>query len=356
MTGRQNRNLTFRFIRRVVKKLLLRLDSLLKSVRQPSITGREYVHGVDKLFSIYPSTIIVVRPDKLGPGYVKLGKGTYLGRRVELEAGEIEIGEGVTIQDGSAVRGRVRIGAHCMIGHNSLILSSTHNFRIQPEWLICDQDEEFRRTVDKTYIPQRVRIDDDCWLGWSCCVMPGVHVGRGAILSANCLVTNDVGPYEIHSGIPNRKIGDRLVFAPPAVICALNDVDLPYFYMGFCHQRALLAESRKTGAILGKSEAAIVLSAGSPAQINLEGIRHDSRGEMHLRFWWNGVDVGVQKILPGPFSFRLQSPDGDAPATGYVPPGLAPYNYLEWKDESAHSEQPDHANGMRYGIVRAEIN
>lgn len=356
MTAIPSRGPIFRMLKRAAKRWLFRLDALCDRLREPSITGGERVQGLDKLANLYPSTIIVVRPDKFGAGHVKLEKGTYLGRRVELEAGEIEIGEGVTIQDGGAVRGRVRIGAHCMIGHNSLIVSNNHNFQIQPEWLITDQDEEFHRSVDETHIPQRVRIDDDCWLGWCCCVMPGVHIGRGAILSANCLVTNDVGPYEIHGGAPNRKIGERLVFSPPTAVCALNDADLPYFYAGFCHQRALLAESRRTNTILGKSEAAIVLSASGQREIVLEGVCHDNNGGMRLRLWWNGVEIGVRDVPPGPFSFRFQSPDADAPVTGVVPPGLAAYNYLEWKVETSHlGRRLDDDDGLKYGITRAEI-
>jgi acetyltransferase-like isoleucine patch superfamily enzyme len=41
--------------------------------------------------------------------------------------------------------------------------------------------------------------------------MAGIRIGRGAIVASGAVVTKDVPPYEIHAGIPARKIGDRFV-------------------------------------------------------------------------------------------------------------------------------------------------
>jgi serine acetyltransferase len=43
--------------------------------------------------------------------------------------------------------------------------------------------------------------------------MAGVSIGRGAIVAAGAVVTKDVPPYEIHAGVPARKIGDRFASA-----------------------------------------------------------------------------------------------------------------------------------------------
>ena len=52
-------------------------------------------------------------------------------------------------------------------------------------------------------------IGDDAWIGQSSVIMAGVTIGRGAIVGAGTVVTKDVPPYEIHVGVPNRKLKDR---------------------------------------------------------------------------------------------------------------------------------------------------
>jgi acetyltransferase-like isoleucine patch superfamily enzyme len=57
-------------------------------------------------------------------------------------------------------------------------------------------------------------IEDDAWIGCGAILMSGVRVGRGAIVAAGAVVTRDIPPYEIHGGVPARKIGER--FSSPA--------------------------------------------------------------------------------------------------------------------------------------------
>lgn len=57
--------------------------------------------------------------------------------------------------------------------------------------------------------PPVTRIGDDAWVGFGVIILAGVTVGRGSIIGAGSVVTKDVPPYEIHAGIPSRKIGER---------------------------------------------------------------------------------------------------------------------------------------------------
>ena len=56
----------------------------------------------------------------------------------------------------------------------------------------------------------RVVIEDDVWLGAHCVVMPGVKVGRGAVVGAGAVVTKDVEPYAVALGVPARVERKRL--------------------------------------------------------------------------------------------------------------------------------------------------
>jgi maltose O-acetyltransferase len=55
-------------------------------------------------------------------------------------------------------------------------------------------------------------IEDDAWLGAGVIVMPGVRIGRGAIVGAASVVTRDVPPLHIVAGQPAKTIR---VLTPP---------------------------------------------------------------------------------------------------------------------------------------------
>jgi virginiamycin A acetyltransferase len=52
-------------------------------------------------------------------------------------------------------------------------------------------------------------IGNDVWLGYESIIMPGVHVGDGAIVATKALVTDDVPPYTVVGGVPARVIKKR---------------------------------------------------------------------------------------------------------------------------------------------------
>lgn len=52
-------------------------------------------------------------------------------------------------------------------------------------------------------------IGNDVWIGENATILPGVHVGDGAIIGMNSVVGSDVPPYTIVAGNPARKIRQR---------------------------------------------------------------------------------------------------------------------------------------------------
>ena len=63
-------------------------------------------------------------------------------------------------------------------------------------------------------------------------VCPGVTIGKGSIVGANCVVTRDVPPYSVVGGVPAQVIGQRLDWIPNASIRAENEKDQPYVLSG----------------------------------------------------------------------------------------------------------------------------
>ena len=54
-----------------------------------------------------------------------------------------------------------------------------------------------------------VVIDDYVVIGTRVTILPGVHVGRGAVIASGAVVTKNVGEYEVVGGVPAQHIRDR---------------------------------------------------------------------------------------------------------------------------------------------------
>lgn len=58
-------------------------------------------------------------------------------------------------------------------------------------------------------------IGSDVWMGYEVTVLPGVHIGHGAIVAAGSVVASDVPPYAMVGGNPARLI--RYRFEPDEI-------------------------------------------------------------------------------------------------------------------------------------------
>lgn len=54
-----------------------------------------------------------------------------------------------------------------------------------------------------------VEIGNDVWIGSNVLIMPGIHIGDGAVVAAGAVVTKDVEPYSIVGGVPAKVIKRR---------------------------------------------------------------------------------------------------------------------------------------------------
>jgi acetyltransferase-like isoleucine patch superfamily enzyme len=51
-----------------------------------------------------------------------------------------------------------------------------------------------------------ITIEDDAWLGAGCVILPGVRIGKGAVVGANSVVSQDVPPLHVVAGQPARTV------------------------------------------------------------------------------------------------------------------------------------------------------
>jgi acetyltransferase-like isoleucine patch superfamily enzyme len=166
--------------------------------------------------------------------HLTLGHGVGLGRDVHIQSedGHIRIGEASGINDHARIYGSVSIGRYCAVGPNLMVASNTHVYASPEPWRLIGEQE-----VAHPLPEAEVRIGDDVWIGINVVIMPGITIGRGAVIGANSVVTKDVPPYAVAAGAPARVVRQRLVFMPPQMIEAAEAADAPYFYSGFAHRR-----------------------------------------------------------------------------------------------------------------------
>jgi len=126
--------------------------------------------------NIFHENVRIVSPKKL-----------HIGDHCSLAAGVfITAGGGVTI------------GNHVGMGPDTKIWSVNHRF--------SDPDTPW---MGQGYDQEPVFIEDDVWLGANVFVMPGVRIGRGAIVSAGTVLSKAVPAYAIVAGNPGRVVAWR---------------------------------------------------------------------------------------------------------------------------------------------------
>ncbi len=142
---------------------------------------------------------------------IKIGDRTHIRGQLQTDwqGGAITIGNDCYIGDGSRVWSHTGI----VIGNNVLIshLVDIHDSDSHPI-NSAHRRTDARAILAGTFhspsetLAERVQIDDDVWICCKATVLKGVHIGRGAIIAANTVVTRDVPKFCIVAGNPARVV------------------------------------------------------------------------------------------------------------------------------------------------------
>ena len=110
------------------------------------------------------------------------------------------IGEGVGFGKDVKIRGDgpVFIGNFAVIAEDTLIYTQVH-----------DYDHSKMLPFGSGFTYPETRIDDYAWIGMRSIVLPGAHIGEGAIIQAGSVVMGKVPPCAIVAGNPAKVIGWR---------------------------------------------------------------------------------------------------------------------------------------------------
>lgn len=115
---------------------------------------------------------------------------------------EIRIGENITIGSNTVINNRVLLdgrGGKLTIGNNVDIAQETNIWTMEH-----DVNDNFHAAIGGD-----VTIHDYVWIASRVTILPGVTIGRGAVVATNSVVTKDVSPMTIVGGIPAKVIGLR---------------------------------------------------------------------------------------------------------------------------------------------------
>ena len=126
---------------------------------------------------------------------ITIERGAYFG-----DGSEIEIGDNSGIGISCRLYGPIRIGRDVMMGPEVIILTRSHRFDRLDVPMRCQGQ----------HAAQRVEIADDVWIGTRAIILPGVSIGRGAVVGAGAVVTTSVPEYAIMGGNPARVIRYRI--------------------------------------------------------------------------------------------------------------------------------------------------
>lgn len=121
-------------------------------------------------------------------------------------------GRNVNIQNRARIGPSLEIGNNSGIGENCRIGSNTtigNNVMMAPDVIICTENHKYTKESYEGWIKKPVVIEDNVWIGYRVIILPGVRIGRNAIIGAGAVVTKDVPPYAIVGGVPAKVLKMR---------------------------------------------------------------------------------------------------------------------------------------------------
>lgn len=109
--------------------------------------------------------------------------------------GDVIIGKHTRIGLHNTIIGPVTIGDHVNLAQGITVTALNHNFA------------DTTRGIDEQGVTTKpIVIGDDVWIGANAVILPGVTIGRHAVVAAGAVVTQDVPEKSLVGGVPAKII------------------------------------------------------------------------------------------------------------------------------------------------------
>jgi acetyltransferase-like isoleucine patch superfamily enzyme len=126
------------------------------------------------------------------------------------EQGVIQIGKFVVLQCTRIISNlSVTIKDHCMCSWGSVITDSWLSPSTYPKHMRRLMLERIAKSSNRHLEflnPLPVLIEENVWIGFEAVILPGVKIGRGAVIGCKTIVSEDVPEYAVVVGNPARII------------------------------------------------------------------------------------------------------------------------------------------------------
>ena len=173
---------------------------------------------VKKIFGILRSYIFITSLGKFKLDGFRIGSGFSVSNIKAIKIGQkVHIGKDSVINcfedDGDI---HLCLGSNVYIGRG-LQLNAYKNVMIESNVVMADRvyisdathnSEDLRIPIinQGTSFQAPVLIKEGSWIGINCVILPGVTIGKNAIVAANSVVTKDVPDFSVVSGVPANVI------------------------------------------------------------------------------------------------------------------------------------------------------
>jgi len=204
------------------------------------IEGKGTIHMAPK-GELFPNSKLLIAKD----ASLHIGRYSVIASQVDIRIGlkgRIEIGDNFSIEHASRlftksdwiIGNDVKIATNCAIfsresgldgilhigdgthiGDNTIIdvsddVNIGHEVAIGPNCIIYTHDHDYNHADKAAWkggiVQQPIKIEDGAWIGSNVTLLPGITIGKKAVIAAGSVVTKNIPDRTIWGGIPAKLI------------------------------------------------------------------------------------------------------------------------------------------------------